>query len=119
MIVFHLVDDVAEHYLRLLDSLHEEVDELEHAVREWSATRVQRRVSDLRHDVIVMRRTLGPTRDAVRSVVDGRTDIEGRPLFKREVFSPRGRAALRAGLGQAAARERGSRLRARPARERA
>jgi magnesium transporter len=86
MIVFHLVDDVAEHYLRLLDSLHEEVDELEHAVREWSASRVQRRVSDLRHDVIVMRRTLGPTRDAVRSVVDGRTDIEGRPLFRREVF---------------------------------
>ena len=47
---------------------------------------MQRRLSELRHDVIQIRRTLTPTRDAVRSVVDGRTDLEGRPVFRREVF---------------------------------
>jgi magnesium transporter len=87
MVAFHLVDEIAEHYLDLLDSLDDEVEELEQNVETWSAERVQRRLSDLRRDVIQLRKSISPLRDAVRGVVDGRTDIEGRPLFRREVFS--------------------------------
>jgi len=86
MIAFHVVDDVAEHYLDLLDVVSDEADELESNVDQWQATRVQRRLAELRRDVVQIRRTLGPTRDAVRTIVDGRTDIEGRPVFRREVF---------------------------------
>jgi magnesium transporter len=87
MVAFHLVDEIAEHYLDLLDSLDDEVEELEENVEVWSALRVQRRLGDLRRDVIQLRRDVAPLRDAVRGVVDGRTDIEGRALFRREVFS--------------------------------
>jgi magnesium transporter len=86
MLAYHLVDDIAERYLDLLDTLDEEAEELEDRVETWPSSEVQRRLSELRRDVIQIRRTLGPTRDAVRGVVDGRTDLEGRPLFRREVF---------------------------------
>ncbi len=86
MVAFHLVDEIAEHYLDLLDALDDEVGELEENIEVWSLRRVQRRLNDLRRDVIKLRRNVAPLRDAVRGVVDGRTDIEGRALFRREVF---------------------------------
>ncbi len=87
VVTFHLVDDVAERYLDLLDDLEDEIDEVEEGVESWPGRRIRERLSDLRHDLLQIRRTLAPTRDAVRGIVDGRVDIEGRPLFRREVFS--------------------------------
>ena len=85
-LAYHLVDEAAEHYLALLDAIDDEIDEVDDNVEAWPNERVQRRISDLRRALIDLRRTLGPTRDGVRGVVDGRTDLEGRPLFRREVF---------------------------------
>ena len=45
----------------------------------------RRRLSELRHDLLRVRRTLAPTRDAVRGVVDGRVDIDD-GVFRREIF---------------------------------
>ena len=86
-VAFHLADIVAEHYLDLIDDLNEEIDEVEDAVDENLATRdVHQRVSDLRHDVLHIRQTLSPTRDAVHRVVDGRVDAEAPGLLEpREV----------------------------------
>ena len=86
MVVYHLVDEVAERYLDLLDDIDDEIDELEDNVADWPNERVRTRLSQLRHDLLHLRRTLAPTRDAVRGVVDGRVDLEGRALFTREVF---------------------------------
>ena len=44
------------------------------------------RLSELRHDLLHIRKTLTPTRDAVREIVDGRVDVEGRGPFSKEVF---------------------------------
>jgi magnesium transporter len=85
MVAYHLVDEIAERYLDLLDDVDEEIDELEDHVDEWSPHRVRMRLSELRHDLLHIRRTLAPTRDSVRRVVDGRVDIE-RGLLRREVF---------------------------------
>jgi magnesium transporter len=85
MIAFHLVDDVAERYLDLLDDVDDEIDELEEHVNDWTPEQVRVKLSELRHDLLHIRRTLSPTRDAVRRVVDGRVDIaEGE--VQREVF---------------------------------
>ena len=46
---------------------------------------VRRRISDLRHDFLHIRRTLTPTRDAVHKIVDGRVDLEGADLFPDDV----------------------------------
>jgi magnesium transporter len=86
MIVYHLVDHIADGYIDLVDAIDGEIDELEDNVNVWSNERTRARISELRHDLLHIRRTLAPTRDAVRGVVDGRVDIEGRLLFAREVF---------------------------------
>jgi magnesium transporter len=85
MIVYHLIDEVAERYLDLVDDLDDEIDELEENVDTWSGRHVRKRLSDFRHDLLGIRRTLAPTRDAVRGVVDGRVDIES-SILRREVF---------------------------------
>jgi magnesium transporter len=84
MIAYQLIDDVAESYLNLLDALNDEIDELEDHVEEWPGERIRSRLSALRHDMLQIRRTLAPTRDAVRRVVDNRIDMEG----GEELFTP-------------------------------
>ena len=42
-------------------------------------------MSDLRHDLLHIRRTLAPTRDAVRQVVDDRIELESGDLFPHDV----------------------------------
>jgi magnesium transporter len=85
MVLYHLLDDVAERYLDLIDSMNDEIDELEDHVEDWPASVVRERISGLRHDLLHVRRTLAPTRDAVRRVVDGRISLERKELFPPEV----------------------------------
>jgi len=85
MVVYHLVDDVAERFLDLVDALTDEIEELEEGIDRWDSERIRRRISDLRHDMLNIRRTLSPLRDAIRQVVDDRIDFEGEEVFTREV----------------------------------
>jgi len=85
MVAYYLFEDVAERYLDLVDGLDDEVDELEEHITSWPSDRIRRRLSELRHDLLRIRRTLSPTRDAVRGVVDGRVDIDA-GLLRREIF---------------------------------
>jgi magnesium transporter len=81
-VAFHLADIVAERYLELIDDLNEEIDEVEDLVEEsFAAADVHQRLSELRHDVLHIRQTLSPTRDAVHRVVDGRVQGEARELL--------------------------------------
>jgi magnesium transporter len=84
-IAFHVVDAVAERYLDLIDALNDEIDELEDLVDETDPNVLRTRMSHLRHDMLRIRRTLAPTRDAVRRVIDDRIEVEGSELFPREV----------------------------------
>jgi magnesium transporter len=84
--VYRLVDLIAEDFLDLVDALNDEIDELEEGVEEWSSQQVRARISHLRHDLLHVRRTLAPTRDAVRRVVDKRIDVgEGPEVLPRDV----------------------------------
>jgi magnesium transporter len=85
MYAYHLVDEVAERFLDLVDALNDEIDELEDHVEEWPAEKVRARLSELRHDLLHIRRTLGPTRDAIRAVVDDRIELDVGEVFPREV----------------------------------
>jgi magnesium transporter len=82
---YHLVDEVAERYLDLVDDLLDEIDELEDRVDAEPAGDVRRRLTDLRRDFLHVRGSLTPTRDAVHTVVDGRLSLEGVDLFPRDV----------------------------------
>jgi magnesium transporter len=85
MIAYHLVDDVAERFLDLIDNLNEEIEELEDHVEDWQAEQVRARLSALRHDMLHIRRTLSPTRDAIREIVDNRVEFTGDEVFTHDV----------------------------------
>ena len=86
VMVYRLVDQIAEYFLDLVDALDEEIDELEDGIDDWPAALVRRRISTLRHDLLHVRRTVAPTRDAIRRVVDRRIDIgEGPEVLPRDV----------------------------------
>ena len=82
MIAYRIVDDIAEKYLDLVDAIDAEIDELEDLVDTQSALTTRLRISELRHDLLRIRRTLAPTRDAVRRIVDGTIDVQhGEEVF--------------------------------------
>jgi magnesium transporter len=86
MMLYRLVDDIAERYLDLVDALDDEIDELEDTVESVPPARTRNRLSELRHDLLHIRRTLGPTRDAVRRVVDNVLEVEqDQEVFPHEV----------------------------------
>jgi magnesium transporter len=108
MYLFRLVDEIAERYLDLIDTLDDEIDELEENVETWSAETIRNRVSRLRHDFLRIRRHLSPLRDAMHKIVDGRVELEDRELFPREIelhFADTYDKLLRATEGLEVARE--------------
>ena len=83
---YRLSDEIAEYYLDLVDALNDEIDELEDGIESWSAAQIRTRISDLRHDLLHVRRVLSPTRDAVRRIVDRRLELSGGPeVFPRDI----------------------------------
>jgi magnesium transporter len=86
MVAYRIVDDIAEKYLDLVDDVDAEIDELEDKVDVQSGQETRGRISDLRHDLLHIRRTLAPMRDAVRRVVDDVVDVEqGEDVFPHDV----------------------------------
>jgi len=86
LLAYRLVDEIAERYLDLVDALDEEIDELEDKVETQTSELTRARVSTLRHDLLHIRRTLSPMRDAVRRVIDGSVEVEhGKEVFPHEV----------------------------------
>jgi magnesium transporter len=85
MYAYHLVDLIAENFLDLIDDLDEAIDALEDMVGPDPVQVVGRRLRDLRQDVRDIRRTLTPTRDAVRRIVDDRVEFDEGELFPRDV----------------------------------
>jgi magnesium transporter len=86
LMLYRLVDDIAERYLDLVDDLDDEIDELEDEVENTPAAQVRGRISELRHDLLHIRRTLAPTRDAIRRIVDNVVEVDDGPeVFPRNV----------------------------------
>ena len=108
MLAYHVVEQIAEGFLDLVDDVQAEIDELEDHIEDWPNERVRRRLSDLRHDVLQIRRTLAPTRDAVRRVIDNRVELDTEDLFPHDIELHFGDAydkLMRASEGLDAARD--------------
>jgi magnesium transporter len=108
MYAFHLVDEVAERFLDLIDALDDEIDELEDMIADHPVRESGRRLRELRHDLLGIRRVLAPTRDSVRKVVDDRVELDDFELFPHRVEIAFGNAYdkfLRASEGLDASRD--------------
>jgi magnesium transporter len=108
MFVYHLLDEVAEGFLDVVDAVDDEIDDLEDLVPVDTPAEVGKKLRALRHDLLGIRRTLGPTRDAVRKIVDDRVELDDAELFPRDAEIALGNAfdkLLRASEGLDAARD--------------
>jgi magnesium transporter len=86
MMAYRLIDEIAERYLTLVDDLDEEIDELEDLVESQPADKTRARIGSIRHDLLHIRRTLTPMRDAVRRVIDNTVEVEhGAEVFPHDV----------------------------------
>ena len=84
--VYRLVDLIAEYFLDLIDAINDEIDELEEGIESWPSGQIRARISQLRHDLLHVRRTVAPTRDAIRQVVDRRIDVgDGPEVIPRDI----------------------------------
>jgi magnesium transporter len=103
-----VADLVAERFLDAVDEIDARVDEVDDGVDEWAAQQVRGRLKTLRHEILRIRRQLGPTREALHKVVDRRVDVEGQEALPHEVeiaFGDVYDKLLRAGDGLDLARD--------------
>jgi magnesium transporter len=83
--IWTLFDEVAERFLDLIDGFNEQIDQLEDDVMgEKRSTAIRLQISDIRHDLLHVRRVLAPTRDAARAILDDRVELQPETLFPRE-----------------------------------
>ena len=86
MMFYRLVDDIAERYLDLIDAWTRRSTSSRTTSRTAPAAKTRDRLSELRHDLLHIRRTLAPTRDAIRRVVDNVVEVEeGQEVFPHDV----------------------------------
>ncbi len=107
-VLYLIADDIAESYLTLVDNLHDAIDDLEDQVEDGDPRDIHRQISQLRHTLLDVRRTLAPMRDAVHRVVDGRVDLDDGTMFPRALelrFGDVYDKFLRAGDGMESARD--------------
>ncbi|HTL84245.1 MAG TPA: magnesium transporter CorA family protein [Acidimicrobiia bacterium] len=84
--LWSLFDEIAERFLDLIDGFNEQIDLLEDEVTVDLRSPVTRqRISDIRHDILHVRRVLAPTRDAARAILDDRVELQPETLFPREI----------------------------------
>jgi len=85
MALYLLLDEVAEEHLDLIDAFDDEIDGLEDHLEDGVDGTMRSQISTLRHDMLHVRRTLAPTRDLARAVLDDRVDLKDVELFPRDV----------------------------------
>jgi magnesium transporter len=85
MCLYHLVDEIAEQFLTIVDRLDDEIDDLEDNVELWEPVKVREHISGIRHDILHVRRVMVPTRDLARRVLDDRVDLDEQSLFPRDI----------------------------------
>jgi Mg2+ and Co2+ transporter CorA len=85
MCLYRVVDEVAEHYLSIIDGFDDDIDKLEDMVETMDPGKLREEISRLRHAILQVRRIVVPSRDLARAVIDGRIDIDEDSLFPRDV----------------------------------
>jgi magnesium transporter len=85
VLVHRLAEDVADSYLEALSAGYAEIEELEDYIDIWPAARVRARVTSLRHEFLLLRKTVTAMRASVRRILDGRIEVGEHALFPSEV----------------------------------
>jgi magnesium transporter len=79
--LYTVMNEIAERFLDVVDHFDDSIDELEDHVTVWPAAQIRDEISSIRHNILHIRRTLAPTRDAARAVLDDRVELVNQDLF--------------------------------------
>ncbi len=85
--LWHLVDDIAEGYLDIIEQLDDRIGDLEDAVEDGQTDHIRLHIARIRRMLLHTRRNVSPLRDATRNVLDDRVELAGQQLFPRDVES--------------------------------
>ena len=85
MLVYQLLDAIADDYLDLVEALDREINELEDNLETWDSNKIRTRLSCLRHDLLQARQKLGPMRDVFRRIYDDQLDLPDHDFFPRDI----------------------------------
>lgn len=62
-LLYELADRLVDSYFPVLDAMHDAVDDLEDAIVSNPTNALMGRIFDMKHDAVLLRKTLGPQRD--------------------------------------------------------
>jgi magnesium transporter len=85
VLVHRLIDEVADSYLDLVDAVYTRIDEFEDRIEDLRTGDIRRRLLEARHLLLLRRRMVSATREAVRRILDGRVEVGNHALFPAEV----------------------------------
>jgi Mg2+ and Co2+ transporter CorA len=89
--VFEVVASVARRYRDLVEALVREIEQVEDHLEddaqgeEWSTSRVRDRLRELRREILHVRRSLAPTRDAVQAISNDSLEAPGVEVFPSRI----------------------------------
>lgn len=85
VLIHRLVDEVADSYLDFVDAVYARIDDFEDRIDELSIGDTRAKLLDARHALLLRRRMVSATREAVRRILDGRVEVGNHALFPPDV----------------------------------
>ena len=85
---YALIDAIVDHYFHILENFTDGVEELEIEVLENPTPETMRRIHNLRHEMLGVRRAIWPLRGVTNALVRTESDLieEGTQVFLRDVY---------------------------------
>jgi magnesium transporter len=85
---YALIDAVVDYYFEVLEQLGDDIEELEQEVVEQATPATLRGVHHLKREMILLRRSVWPVREAVNALVRDESDLvtEGTRIFLRDLY---------------------------------
>lgn len=86
-LAYALVDTVVDHYFAILDQIETIIDQLEEEIMVSPRQQTKSRIHNLKYSALILRKAIGPLREAVRDFADSDHHIieDGTRLFVRDL----------------------------------
>lgn len=72
---YMMIDLIVDHYFLVMEKLGEKIEQLEEEIIRYGNTRSLARINNLRKELIVLRRNVGPVRDLVNNFIRSESDL--------------------------------------------
>lgn len=87
-LAYALIDTIVDHYMKVMEKIGDEIEELENEILENSDASIPEKIHALRRKLIFFRRTVWPLRDSLNSLLREESNLidEENKIFFRDVY---------------------------------